>query len=202
MPKILRVRAPQDEKEEKQVRKLAASRHGPADWILHARIVACSWDGERVEAIAQELHCNPQTVRRRLHRFDALGIEGLGERPKPGRPRRLTVEDDSKLIGLVRQAPPGRLATQRDGTMVARDEQGSAQWSLNALAHAAKEAGIRVKRSQIRTILLREGVRWRQTHSWGTPRDKDFVPKGPRSSATTPSHPKGRRPSVLMNSDR
>ncbi len=202
MPKILRVRAPQDEKEEKQVRKLAASRHGPADWILHARIVACSWDGERVEAIAQELHCNPQTVRRRLHRFDALGIEGLGERPKPGRPRRLTVEDDSKLIGLVRQAPPGRLATQRDGTMVARDEQGSAQWSPNALAHAAKEAGIRVKRSQIRTILLREGVRWRQTHSWGTPRDKDFVPKGPRSSATTPSHPKGRRPSVLMNSDR
>ncbi len=202
MPKILRVRAPQDEKEEKQVRKLAASRHGPADWILHARIVACSWDGERVEAIAQELHCNPQTVRRRLHRFDALGIEGLGERPKPGRPRRLTVEDDSKLIGLVRQAPPGRLATQRDGTMVARDEQGSAQWSLNALAHAAKEAGIRVKRSQIRTILLREGVRWRQTHSWGTPRDKDFVPKGPRSSATTPSHPKGRRPSVPMNSDR
>ncbi len=202
MPKILRVRAPQDEKEEKQVRKLAASRHGPADWILHARIVACSWDGERVEAIAQELHCNPQTVRRRLHRFDALGIEGLGERPKPGRPRRLTVEDDSKLIGLVRQAPPGRLATQRDGTMVARDEQGSAQWSLNALAHAAKEVGIRVKRSQIRTILLREGVRWRQTHSWGTPRDKDFVPKGPRSSATTPSHPKGRRPSVPMNSDR
>ena len=144
MPKILRVRAAQDEKEEKQVRKLATSRHGPADWILHAQIVARSWDGERVEAIAQQLHCNPQTVRRRLHRFDAQGIEGLGDRPKAGRPRRLTVEDDSRLIALVRQAPPGRLETQRDGTMVARDEQGSAQWSLNALAQAAKDAGIRV----------------------------------------------------------
>jgi transposase len=175
MPKILRVRAPHDEKEEKQVRTLAASRHGPADWILHARIVARSWDGERVEAIAQELHCHPQTVRRRLHRFDAEGIEGLGDRPKAGRPRRLTVEDDSRLIALVRQAPPGREVPQRDGTMVASDEQGSAQWSLNALAQAATEAGIRVKRSQIRTILLREGVRWRQTHSWGTPHDKDFV---------------------------
>jgi len=202
MPKILRVRAPRDEKEEKQVRKLAASRHGPADWILHARMVARSWDGERVEAIARELQCNPQTVRRRLHRFDALGIEGLGERPKSGRPRRLTVEDDSQLIALVRQAPPGRLVTQRDGTMVARDEEGEAQWSLNALAHAAKEAGMRVKRSQIRTILLREGVRWRQTHSWGTPRDKDFVPKERRSSAITPSHRRARRPSVLTNSDR
>jgi transposase len=175
MPKILRVRATHDEKEEKQVRKLAGSRHGPADWILHARMVARSWDGERVEAIAKELHCSPQTVRRRLHRFDAQGVDGLGDRPKPGRPRRLTAADDSKLIALVRQAPPGRLVTQEDGTMVARDEQGSAQWSLNALVQAAKEAGIRVKRSQIRTILLREGVRWRETHSWGTPRDKDFV---------------------------
>jgi transposase len=200
MPKSLRVRAPQDEKEEKQGRKLAGSRHGPADWILHARIVARSWDGERVEAIAQELQCNPQTVRRRLHRFDVEGIEGLGDRPKPGRPRRLTAEDDSKLIALARQAPPGRLVTQEDGTLVARDEQGSAQWSLNALAQAAKEAGVLVKRSQIRTILLREGVRWRQTHSWGTPRDKDFVPKGPRSSATTPSHRRARRPFAATNS--
>lgn len=202
MPKIVRARVAQDEKEERQVRKLAASRHGPSDWILHARMVARSWDGQRLEAIAKELHCSAQTVRRRLHRFDAEGIEGLGDRPKVGRPRRLTAADDSKIIALVSQPPPGRLVTQRDGTMVARDEQGSAQWSLTALAQAAKEAGIRVKRSQIRTILLREGVRWRQTHSWGTPRDKDFAPKGRRSSPITPSPPRGRRPSVPMNSDR
>src|SRR5262250_490256 len=107
MPKILRVRAPQDEKEEKQVRKLAASRHGPADWILYARIVARSWDGERVEAIAKAFYCDPQTVRRRIHRFNAEGLDGLGDRPKPGRACRLTAEDDSKLIALVNQAPPG-----------------------------------------------------------------------------------------------
>src|ERR1700726_3943933 len=109
MPKILRARAAQDAQEEKQVRKLAGSRHGPADWLLHARMVARSWDGERVEAIAKELHCSAQTVRRRLHRFDSEGLEGLGDRPKPGRPRRLTAADDSKLIALVRQPPPGRL---------------------------------------------------------------------------------------------
>jgi transposase len=159
-------------------------------------------DGERVEAIAQELHCSPQTVRRRLHRFDAEGIEGLGDRPKPGRPHRLTIEDDSQLIALVRQAPPGRLVTQRDGTMVAREEEGEAQWSLNALARAATEAGIVVKRSQIRRILRREGVRWRHTHSWATPRDKAFVPKEARSSPTPPNHHRGRRPSVPTNSDR
>jgi transposase len=201
VPKILRVRAPQDEKEERWVRKLAGSRHGPADWILHARIVALSWDGERVEAIAQQLHCSPQTVRRRLHRFDAEGQEGLGDQAKPGRPRRLTAEDDSKIIALVQTTPPGRLVTVDDGVMVGRSEQAEAQWSLDALAHAAQEVGIQVKRSQVRRILRREKVRWRQTHSWATPRDKDFVPKGRRSSATTLSPRKARRPSVPTNLD-
>src|SRR5438876_10131394 len=102
MPKMLRVRAAHDEREEKQVRKMAGSRHGPADWILHAHMVVRSWDGERVETIAQELGCNDQTVRRRLHRFDVESIEGLGDRPKAGRPRRLTTQDDSHIIALAR----------------------------------------------------------------------------------------------------
>src|SRR5215469_15737863 len=149
MPKILRVRAAQDAQEAYLVRKLAASRHGPADWIQHAAMVVRSWDGERVEVIAAALHCSAQTVRRRLHRFDAKGIDGLGDRPRAGRPRRLTTADDSRLIALVRQAPPGRLVTQADGRMVARDEEGAAPWRLEALAAAAQARGLQVGRSQI-----------------------------------------------------
>jgi hypothetical protein len=78
MPKILQVRAAQDKQEERLVRKLAGSRHGPADWIAHARMVARSWDGEQVEAIAQEVGCSPQTVRRRLHRAGCGGHRGSG----------------------------------------------------------------------------------------------------------------------------
>ncbi len=158
MPKILRARAAQDERKERRVRKLAASRHGPADWILHAQMVVRSWDGERAEAIAQALHCDAQTVRRRLPRFETEGIEGLGDRPKAGRTRRLTAEDDSKLIALAKQPPPGRLVRYSDGSLEAREEQKAAQWSLDALAQAAKEAGISVKRSQLRTILRRVTV--------------------------------------------
>lgn len=199
MPKILRARAAQDAQEERFVRKIAASRHGPADWIQHAAMVARSWDGERVEAIAAALHCSAQTVRRRLHRFDVEGIDGLGDRPRAGRPRRLTSVEDSRLIALARQAPPGRLVTQADGRMVANDEEGAAQWSLDALAAAAQAQGIQVGRSQIRRILRCEGVRWRRTHSWSTPRDQDFAPKEPRSSPVTPPRPKARRPSAPTN---
>src|SRR5262249_2137624 len=112
MPKILRARPAQNAQEERQVCKLAASRHGPADWIVHARMVAKSWQGERVEEIAGALHCSPQTVRRRLHRFDREGVDGLGDHPRPGRPRRLTLADESALIALVHTPPPGRLVTR------------------------------------------------------------------------------------------
>jgi transposase len=191
MPKILRARAAHDEKEERWVRKLAGSRHGPADWIVHAKIVASSWDGERVEEIAQALDCSPQTVRRRLHRFNAEGIEGLGDRPKAGRPRRLTAEDDSRIMALARSTPPGKLARLSDGSLDARNEQGAAQWSLDTLAQAANEADIPVKRSQIRRICWREGVRWRRTHSWGESSDKDFVRN--RAGGRQPLHGASRR---------
>ena len=201
MPKQVKARAAQDEREARAVRKLARSHHAPADWMWHARMVVESWAGKTPDQIAAELHCHPQTVRIHVARFNQQGIEGLGVQPGSGRKPRLTEAERSVIVALPSQPPPGRLVTQRDGTMVARDERGSAQWSLNALAQAAKEAGIKVKRSQIRTILLKEGVRWRQTHSWGTPRDKDFAPKERRSSPTTPSHPRDRRPSAPMNSD-
>jgi transposase len=200
MPKILRVRAAQDAQEAHLVRQLAASRHGPADWIQHAAMVVRSWDGERVEAIAQGLRCSAQTVRRRLHRFDAEGIDGLGDQPRAGRPRRLTAAQDSQMSALARQAPPGRLVTPADGRMVADDEQGAAHWSLDALASAAQAQGIAVGRSQIRRILRREGVRWRTTHRWSTPRDQEFAPQERRSSPATRTRPKARRPSAPTNS--
>src|SRR5256714_2260670 len=191
MPKHVKARAAQDMQEEGMVRKLAKSHHAPADWKFHAQMVCMSWAGKTPNEIAAELGCHPQTVRIHLKRFNAEGVAGLGMRGGSGRKPRLTEPERSRILSLVKQAPPGHLETQADGTMVARDEEGSAQWTLGALAQAAKAAGIRVKRSQIRRIYLRAGVRWRHTHSWGDSSDAEFVPKGRRSSATTPNRQKG-----------
>jgi len=188
MPKHVKARAAQGLQEERKVRKLAGSHHAPADWKFYAQMVLLSWAGKMPNEIAAELDCHPQTVRIHLKRFNAEGIAGLGMRPGSGLKPRVT-----------EQEPPGHLSARADGTMVARDEEGSAQWTLNALAQAAQEAGIQIKRSQIRRIYLREGVRWRHPHSWGDNHDPDFVPKEPRSSATTPSRPRGRRPSEPTN---
>jgi transposase len=204
MPKLLAARLPLDAVEERQVRRLASSRHAPSDWILHARMIARSWDGLRTGAIAAELGCHPQTVRERLHAFNDRGLDGLGMRPVPGRPPRLTEAERSAIIALVASPPPGRLVTQADGTLApAGAASGNAsEWSLDALAAAAQGQGIQVGRSQIRRILLREGVRWRRTHSWGTSTATDFAPPGRRSSPALQTRPRRRRPAAWTNSAR
>jgi transposase len=178
MPKLLHARAPQDAAEEQKVRKLANSRHAPADWIMRARMIARSWDGLRTTQIANELGCHPQTVRERFHRFNEEGLDGLGDRPGSGRKRRISETERSLIISLVGTDPPGRLVRGAGGELEATDEEREAHWTLDALTAAARERGITVGRSQVRRILKAEGVRWRNARSWTESEDPEFAPKG------------------------
>jgi len=186
VPRYLRARVPLDDSEVRKIRRLAGARHAPADWIERARIIMLSWDGLDVAAIAAEVGCHENTVRRWLHRFNAAGIDGLGNRPGCGRKRRITEAERSRIIALARSAPPGQLARDAAGELPAGDERGPAQWTLDTLAQAARAGGIQVQRSQVRRILLAEKVRWRRTRSWATSTDPEFAPKGPASWSSTP----------------
>jgi transposase len=186
VPKYVRARAPHDDGEAVKIRRLAGARHAPADWIERAQIVALSWDGLGVAAIAAQVGCHENTVRRWLHRFNAAGIDGLGDRPGAGRKRRITEAERSAIIALARSEPPGRLLRDGAGELSAEREDGPAQWTLNTLAQVARGAGIQVGRSQVRRILLAEKVRWRRTRSWAASTDPEFAPKEPRSWNSTP----------------
>jgi transposase len=178
MPKLLHARAPQDAAEEQKVRKLANSRHAPADWIMRARMIARSWDGLRTTQIANELGCHPQTVRERFHRFNEEGLDGLGDRPGSARKQRISETERSFIISLVGTDPPGRLVRGAGGELEATDEEREAHWTLDALTAAARERGITVGRSQVRRIFKAEGVRWRNARSWSESEDPEFAPKG------------------------
>ncbi|MFE5332508.1 helix-turn-helix domain-containing protein [Embleya sp. NPDC056575] len=191
-----------DGDEEKRIRRLAGARHAPGDWILRARIVTLSWEGLRVPQVAARAGCDAKTVRRWLHRFNEQGMEGLGDRPGCGRKRRITEAERSRIVALVKTAPPGRLETQPGGDLWAADEAGPPEWTLDALAAEAGRLGIRVSRSQVRRILLAEGVRWRRTRSWVRSRDPDFAGKGRGSSSSTPTRPKASRSCAPTNSAR
>jgi transposase len=185
MPKLLFARPPVDAVEERKIRKLAGARHAPADWIRRARIIALSWDGMRVPAIATTLDCSPKAVRYRLARFAAEGLDGLGDRPGVGRKPRISQAQRSQLIALVASPPPGRLVRDGTGELAAADPEGPAVWTLDALTAAARAAGIDIARSQVRRILLADGVRWRRPRSWATSADPEFGPKEPGSWSAT-----------------
>lgn len=200
MPKHLMARQPLDALEERQVRKLAHSVHAPADWILHAQMVARSWDGLRTRQIAEALGCHPQTARDHLRAFNDRGVDGLGMKPGSGRKPRLSEQERSVILALVKLPPPGKPTYELTGELAVPDPDGEPEWTLDTLAAAARERGIQVARSQVRRIFVHEGVRWRRTRLWATSKDPDFAPKGPASSRSTPSRPKARRSSVSTSS--
>jgi transposase len=105
MPKLLFARPPLDAAEERKIRKLAGARHAPADWIRRAQIIALSWDGLRVPAIADALGCSPKAVRSRLARFTAEGLDGLGDRSGAGRKPRIRQAQRSQA-GSAAPTPP------------------------------------------------------------------------------------------------
>src|SRR3982751_5491243 len=124
MPKLLFARPPVDVVEERRIRKLAGARHAPADWIRRAQIIALSWDGLRVPAIAAALGCSPKAVRYRLAPVRAPGGGGRGGGPGGGRKPRTGQAQRSGLIALVAGPPPGRLVRDDTVELAAADPAG------------------------------------------------------------------------------
>src|SRR4028118_1901801 len=87
MPRLMSLREMSNEEVE-TVRKLAHARTLPARTVERAGIIWLASRGERVNAIAQQLHLNRITVRRWIARFNKGGVASLGDEPRVGRPPR------------------------------------------------------------------------------------------------------------------
>ncbi len=186
MPTLLVARPPVDAIAERQVRQVAGSRHAPGDGIRRAQMIVRRWEGLRTTAIARERGCHPKTVRERLTRCNTEGVDGLGDRPGPGRRPRLTEDERGRIVALARSRPTGAILHQPDGALKTAAPEAAARWNLDALAAAAQERRIQIGRSQVRRILRKEGVRWRGIHTWAESDDPDFAPKGRPSSRSPP----------------
>jgi transposase len=98
--------------------------------------------------------------------------------------------------------PPGRLVRDGTGELTAADPAGPAVWTLDALTAAARAVGIAIARSQVRRILLADGVRWRRPRSWAASADPEFGPQERGSWTTTPTHRRTPRSSPPTSSAR
>src|SRR5262249_14134772 len=116
-----------------------------------------------------------------LHRFNAEGLKGLTDHPRPGRPPTYTAEQRAEVIAAA--------LTKPDALGLA-----FASWTLDRLqAYLSEHKGIGIKRTRIDEILIAEGLRWRKQETWfGEKVDPEFAAKRGRSKNSTRPNPEGR----------
>src|SRR3954452_11869009 len=78
-----------------------------AGHVERARMVLAIADGAGTSATARSLGVSRPTVIKWRERFLALGLDGLDDRPRSGRPKTI---DDSQIIAATLEPPPGSLA--------------------------------------------------------------------------------------------
>jgi transposase len=138
-------------------------------------ILLAAEQGLTAPEICRIVRRNDQTVRTWIKRFNAEGIAGLYDAPRPGAPPSVPPEYCERLVVVVRQRPR---------TL----GQPYSMWTLERLADfMAEETGIRVSKVTVRRILLKQDiVMSRPQHKVSSP-DPEYVAKKRRSkrSATT-----------------
>lgn len=176
MVEVLTLRAMTVE-EVRTLRALAHSRTTEARLRDRARMCWLASEGQRVSTIKAELGVADGTVRLWIRRFNALGLDGLRDRRRDGRPARYPPEAVGELIA----------ASLTDPQVL---DLPFASWTLDRLAAYLHESkGITMKRSRIGEILQREGLRWRQQETWfGERPDPAFAEKRGPSSPSIPTH--------------
>src|ERR671921_2503099 len=157
------------------VEKLAHSRTAPAHRVQRAQIIWRASRGESASAIAARVSLDGETVRKRIHRFNAEGREALKDRHRSGRRPTYSAEQTATVIASALTQP------QTLGLPFAA-------WTLDRLAaYLHEQKGIAMQRSRIDEILIREGLRWRKHETWfGERVDPAFAEKRGRSKRSTP----------------
>ena len=159
------------------VQKLAHSHTAPAQRVQRAQILWRASCGESAAAIAARVSLDGETVRKRIRRFNAEGLEALKDRYRSGRPPTYSAEQTATVIATALTKP------ETLGLPFAA-------WTLDRLAaYLHEHKGIAMQRSRIDEILLHEGLRWHKHETWfGERVDPAFAEKRGRSKRSIPSH--------------
>jgi transposase len=125
MPKKNKITLRSDQR--KKLLKIIKTGHRKAREILYTHILLKSAQGWTDEQIAQAFDVSTDTVQRTRGRFVRSGLKAaLQESQRPGAPRRLTTEQETRLIALACSKPP----------------DGHARWTVRLLAEEAVKRGL------------------------------------------------------------
>lgn len=132
------------------------SRTLPKQTVDRAKMILDSGRGKAVSSIARELGTYPNKVIYWRQRYVALGIKGLEDQPRCGRPAKYGEPLRNRVLHLLSQPPPEAMAA----------------WDGPELA---KALGVPV--DAIWKVLRYEGIHLQRQRSWCISTDKDFAAK-------------------------
>jgi transposase len=137
--------------------------------LRRCQIVLASSAGQHAQQIADQLHCDDETVRRAIKAFNLYGLAAL--QPASSRPHQtrdtFTAVSRARLTQIVRQRP----RTFAHQTSV---------WTLDLLAKTAFAQGLtphQVSDQTIRVALKRLGIAWRRAKHHITSPDLAYTQK-------------------------
>lgn len=134
---------------------------------LRAQVVLAAARGRPNARIAADLGAGADTVRKWRGRFAELGLAGLADLPRSGRPRRISEADRAAVVALACQMPAAT------GVPLSR-------WTGPELAAELTAQGLAsgpVSASSLLRILAENPVKPWRYQSWIFPRDPDFAAK-------------------------
>jgi transposase len=123
-------------------------------------------------SIAKEVGVQPRIVRLWRHRYADHGLEGLKDKPRPGKQPIYTKTTDKRILKLLDKPPP----------------EGFARWSGPLLAEALGDVDVQYVWRFLRSHKIDLAAR----KSWCESNDPNFTAKAPMSSASM--LPRPRRP--------
>jgi len=117
--------------------------------------------------IARMLLTDESHVRQVIHDFNRHGFDSLRPRFRGGRPRRISSDDEARIVALA-GARPDSLGVPYTS------------WSLAKLSRYLTGQGISVSPAHLGRILARNGIALQRTRSWKQSPDPDYAEKAAR----------------------
>ena len=123
--------------------------------------------------IAEMWMTDESQVRKVIHEFNRHGFESLRPRFRGGRPRRISTDDEQRIVAVA-GARPDTL-----GVPLTR-------WSLAKLSEHLAGEGISVSAAQLARILVEAGLSFQRTRSWKASPDPDYEARAAARGAARP----------------
>ncbi len=137
-------------KRHRNLQQIIAAGTSPQRLVLRARIVLAAAGGTANAQIARDLGCSAAVVRTWRGRFARLGIPGLFDKPRSGRPET--------------HGPSARLAVVAVATSVPPD--GESQWSHTLIAGHLRDRGLVISAATVSRVLAEAKVRPHKVRGW------------------------------------